>query len=51
MVFFQDRAQLDDKNSKGTRCISLFIHINTAIYFDSFETEYISQDVFKQNQR
>ena len=49
MVFFQDRAYVDNKNSKGTRWVSLFVHINTAIYFDSFETEYIPQEVLKQN--
>ena len=49
MVFFQDRAYVYDKNSKGTRRISLFIHINTVIYSDSFETEYIPQEVLKQN--
>ena len=51
MVFFQDGAYLDDQNSKGTRWVSLFIHRNTAIYFDSFETEYIPQELLKQNQR
>ena len=49
MVFFQDRAYADDKNSKRTRWNSLMIHINTVIYFDSFETEYIPQEVLKQN--
>ena len=27
---------LDDKNSKGTHRVSLFIDRNTAVYFDSF---------------
>ena len=49
MVFFQDRAYVDDKNSKRTRWNSLMILINTVIYFDSFETEYIPQEVLKQN--
>ena len=49
MVFFQDRAYVDDKNSKKTRWNSLMILINTVIYFDSFETEYIPQEVLKQN--
>ena len=26
----------DDKNSKGTHCVSLFIHKNVPIHFDSF---------------
>ena len=33
----------DDKNSKGTHWVSLFIDRNTAIYFDSFGIEYIPQ--------
>ena len=32
---------LDDKNSKGTHWVSLFINKSTAVYFDSFGTEYI----------
>ena len=36
---------LDDKNSKGTHWVSLFINKNTAVYFDSFEIEYIPQEV------
>ena len=35
---------LDDKKSKGTRWISLFIDRNKAVYFDSFGIEYIMQD-------
>ena len=35
---------LTDKDSKGTRCVSLFIDKNLALYFDSFEIEYISQE-------
>ena len=35
---------LADKDSKGTRCVSLFIDKNLALYFDSFEIEYISQE-------
>ena len=43
--------KLDDKNSKGTHWISLFIDRNAAVYFESFEIEYISQNIFlKQNQ-
>ena len=36
---------LDDKNSKGTYWVSLFIHKNVAIYFDSFAIEYIPLEV------
>ena len=39
---------LDDKQSKGTYWISLFIDRNTAVYFDSFGIEYI-QDKLKIN--
>ena len=39
---------LDDKNSKGTQWVSLFIDRNTAAYFDSFGIEYISQEVFNK---
>ena len=31
---------LNDKNSKGTYWVSLFIDRNTAVYFDSFGIEY-----------
>ena len=30
---------LDDKKSKRTHCVLLFIDINTAVYFDSFGIE------------
>ena len=36
---------LDDKQSKGTHWVLLMIVKNTAVYFDSFETEYIPQEV------
>ena len=36
---------LDDKNSKGTRWVSLFIYRNTVVYFHSFEIEYIPPEV------
>ena len=32
---------LDDKQNKETHWVSLFIDKNTAVYFDSFRTEYI----------
>ena len=39
---------LDDKQSKGTYWISIFIDKNTAVYFDSFGTEYIPQEVLSK---
>ena len=39
---------LDDKNSKETHWVSLFIDRNTAIYFDSFGIEYIPQEVLNK---
>ena len=39
---------LDDRNSKGTHWVSLFIDKNIAIYFDSFGIEYIPQEVLNQ---
>ena len=54
MAFFQKKItqkkrynviNVIDKNSKGTHWISLFINKNTAGYSDSFEIEYISQEV------
>ena len=36
---------LDDKQSKGTHCDSLFIERNTVAYFDSYGIEYIPQEV------
>ena len=36
---------LDDKQSKGTQLVSVFIGNNLAMYFDSFEVEYIPQQV------
>ena len=44
----KDRAyviNLDDKNSKGTHWVSLFIERDTAVYFHSFGIEYIPQEV------
>ena len=35
----------DDKQSKGTHWVSLFINKNTAVYFDSIGIEYIPQEV------
>ena len=40
---------LDDKNSKGTHWVSLFIETNTALYFDSFGIEYIPQEVLSKD--
>ena len=36
---------LDDKQSKGTQLVSVFIDNDLAMYFDSFEVEYIPQQV------
>ena len=36
---------LDDKNSKGTHWVSIFIHKNVSIYFYSFGIQYISQEL------
>ena len=33
------------KESKGTHWVSLFINRNASVYFDSFDTESIFQDV------
>ena len=41
--------KLDDKNSKRTHWVSLFIDRNLAIYFDSFGIEYIPLELFKKN--
>ena len=39
---------LDDKQYKGTRWVSLFIDRNTAVYFDSFGSEYILKNVLNK---
>ena len=39
---------LEDKNSKGTHWVSLFIDKNVAIYFDSFGIEYSPQEVLNK---
>ena len=39
---------LDDKKSKEIHWVSLFIDGNTAVYFDSFRTEYIPQEVLSK---
>ena len=39
---------IDDKNSKTTHWVSLFVDRNTVIYSDSFEIEYISQEVLNK---
>ena len=39
---------LDDKHSKGTNWLSLFIDRNTAVYFDTFGIEYIPQEVLSK---
>ena len=39
---------LFDKQSKGTHWLSLFFDRHTAVYFDSFKIEYISQEVLSK---
>ena len=39
---------IDDKKSKGTNRISIFIVRNTVAYFDSFGVEHIPQEVLKK---
>ena len=39
---------LDDKKRKGTYFVSLFFDRKTAVYFDSFGIEYISQEVLNK---
>ena len=39
---------LDDKQSKGTCLVSLFIDRNTVAHFDSFGVEYILQEVLSK---
>ena len=39
---------LDDKKSKGTHWVSLFIDRDTAVYVDSFGIKYIPQDVLNK---
>ena len=39
---------LDDKNGKGAHWVSLFIHKNVAIYFDSFGIENIPQEALNK---
>ena len=39
---------LDNKNSKETQLVSLFVNKNIAIYFDSFGIEYIPEEVLNK---
>ena len=39
---------LDDKQSKQTNCVSLFIERNAAVYFDSCGIEYVLQEVLSK---
>ena len=39
---------LDNKNSKVTHLLSSFINRNTAVYFDSFGIEYVTQEVLNK---
>ena len=38
----------NEKRSKGTHWVSLFIDKNTAVYFNSFKIEYIPQEVLRK---
>ena len=38
----------DDKQSKGTHCVLLFIDRYTVVYFASLEIEYIPQEVLNK---
>ena len=40
-------VNLEDGISKGKHWVSLFLNKNAAVYFDSFEIEYIPQEVWK----
>ena len=46
---FSVQINLDDKNSKSTHWVSLFIDRNAAVYFDSFGFEYIPLEVLKKS--
>ena len=39
---------LDDKNSKRTHWVSSFVNKKTAVYVDSYEIEYIPQEVLNK---
>ena len=39
---------IDDKSSKSTHWVSLFIDRNTTVYFDSFGIEYIPQEALNK---
>ena len=39
---------LDDQKSKGTYWVSLFIHKNVSVYFDSFGIQYIPLEVLNK---
>ena len=41
-------TNLDDRNSKGTYWVLLFIARKTTLYFDSFGIEYIPQEVLNE---
>ena len=41
---------LNDKQSRGTHWVSLFVDRNETVYFDSLEIECIPQEVLKKNQ-
>ena len=44
----KDLINLDDKQSKETHWVSLFIDIKAAVYFDSFGIEFIPEEVLNK---
>ena len=51
-TFTKDRAymvNLDDKKRNVPRWVSFFIDRNTTVYFDTFEIEYITQEVLNKS--
>ena len=48
MEFFGEIIYLDDKQSNGTYWVLLFTDRHMAMYFDSFEIEYIPQEVLNK---
>ena len=51
LITIKDEAyviNLDDKQSKGTHRVLLFIDRNTVVYFDSFGIDYIPQKVLSK---
>ena len=51
IVYLEQKMQhiisFNDKQSKRTHWVSLFIEKNAGVYFDSFRIEYITQEVIE----